>query len=296
MGRVVAVFLLAVSLTCSAQTPKASDTVPARVNLDPAVPVVGASTPLNVLTQPSAPGETPAVVPEYRVATPLVPSGPPADAIVPSAPAETAFQPSASSANVGSISYASSAPAAGPSNSVADAAAQYRTNKAGMKSRVIDNNSLSVLDKNPSGLVTANELTMPQSDLSPEEEAALRHAKPEHAAGGDVLDPRDLAAVEAAVRRGEQQPDPAAQVASTQFEQMAREADAQLQTADAASSQSASTPQAGPSARPDEEQRKDQRKDQRDRLPESSTGLPFVALLGFMALTGAVVSVLRARA
>lgn len=308
MGRVVAVVLLSLSLTAFAQTTApapASGTVPARVNLDPATPSVGATTPMNVMTQPAAPGETSIAVPEYRVATPIVPSGPPASAVEsgPSAAPISGVlaQPVV---NAGAVSYGTEPAAPSASTvSVADAAAQYRANKATMKSRVIDNNSLATLDNNPSGLVSANDMTMPQSDLSPEEEAALRNAKPEHAAAGDVLDPRDLAAVEAAIRRGEMQQDAAAAPAAeppkddsaAQYEQFSREAESNVQLAQAQTEPQTEPQIAAPdAARTDVVQ--EESADSRERLPESASTLPFIALLGFLTLAGGAASLLRARA
>ncbi len=296
MGRVVAVLLLSLSLTAAAQTASPSSTsttttIPARVNLDPAVPVPSATTPLNVLTQPAAPGDTPVVVPDYSVATPLVPSGPPAEAIAASPSAASAAEAAPAT---GFVAYAAAPAPTTPAITVADAAAKYQAGKAGMKSRVIDNNSLATLDRNPSGLVTANEMTMPQSDLTPEEEASLSHAKPEHAAAGDVLDPRDLAAVEAAVRRSEQaqleaQPaaEPATATASTapaaQYEEMTRAAESQEPTAPAGDSSASPEPSA------------DAQPQSRDRLPESGSSLPLLGLMGALAVGGAGFSLWRAR-
>ncbi len=304
MGRVLVVLLLlSLSLTAFAQTtapPATADTIPARVNLEPAPLVVpGATTPIYVISAP-APNETSVAVPDYGVATPLIPSGPPPSAV---RPAETPAAADTTPVNSGFISYSSETPApAGPAISVADAAAQYRTSKTGVKSRVIDNTTLSTLDRNPSGLVNANELTMPQGDISPEEEAALRNAKPEFAAAGDVLDPRDFAAVEAAVRRGDMQHNPQdgaaaadpRDAASAQYEQMTQEAEAEYrpsaeprgEVVAPSPTQAEGVPQQSEAVEPD----------QRERLPESSSALPFVALLGFIALAGGAVSVLRARA
>jgi hypothetical protein len=298
MGRVIAFLLLSVGLT-AAQDQQTS-TIPARVNLDPAVPVYSATTPPNVLTQPAAPGNTSAVVQDYRTATPLVPSGPPAEAIAPSgttsAPTLGVAESAAETApRTGVIAYTTAAPAPTSTVSVADAAANYKANKANMKSRVIDNNSLGVLDKNPSGLVTASEMTMPQADISPEDQAALDRAKPEHAAGGDVLDPRDMAAVEAAIRRSQQQqgttPDAEPRAAAQPddgYEQMAQSAEAQP---DASSSAAASEP------RPQAQQSPDSAPPQqsRERLPESSSALPLFAMLGFITLAGGMLSVWRSR-
>lgn len=307
MGRVlVALLSLSFSLSAAAQTtaaPIPTDTIPARVNLDPAPAAVpAASTPIYVVAPPT-PGDTNVVVPEYRVATPLIPSGPPPSVVN---PAEGSIIPTSetanSSAGTGVVSYASAELApVGPSISVAEAAARNRANKGTMRSRVIDQDTLSALDRNPSGLMTASQSSLPQGDLSPAEEAALRNAKPEYAAAGDVLDERDLAAVEAAVRRSEQQQyaagtDP--NVASTQYEQMTQEAEAGSRSAE---------PQADPAPRPNEgapgrqmqtappQEQQAPQPDERDRLPESSSALPFVALLGFIAVAGGAASLIRAR-
>jgi hypothetical protein len=236
------------------------------------------------------PGDTNVVVPEYGVATPLVPSGPPASVV---RPAETTAISETTTVGSGTVTYTSAAPPAPSSSfSVADAAAQYRANKPNMRSRVIDQNTLSTIDRNPSGLVTANEMTMPQGDLSPEEAAARRNAKPEYAAAGDVLDPRDLAAVEAAVRRSEMQPDAAtAQTpdARAQYDQMTREAEAQTAPEPEAAPRAETAPQDAEAAQ------SAQSADQRARLPESSSVLPFVALLGFIAVAGGAASLIRAR-
>lgn len=299
MGRVVAVVLLSLSLTAFAQTtsqPASSQqtsTIPARVNLEPASPVYSATTPMGVVPPPPSPGETPVVWQEYRVATPLVPSGPPSDAISPdTTPANAELN--VTSSRTGVVGYAVASEPSGPAISVADAAAQYKSGKANMKSRVIDNNSLATLDNNPSGLVTATELTMPQADITPEDAAELDRAKPEHAAAGDTLDPRDLAAVEAAVRRSQMQVDdasatePTSQAAASspdaaaQYEQMDREAEAQQPAA------TPSEPAAQPQASPAEQQ-------PRERLPESSSALPLLGLMGALAVGGGALSVWRSR-
>ncbi|HUS19966.1 MAG TPA: hypothetical protein VMZ25_09970 [Terriglobales bacterium] len=301
MGRVVAILLLSLPLTAFGQTttPQNTTTIPAHVNLEPAPAVLyGTGSVINAVSQPPGPG-APTGAGDYLVATPLIPSGPPANIVVPN-PTPTTPSAAAAAANTGGISYASEiAPAAGSSASVADAAAQYRSNKGGMKSRVIDNNSLNTLDKNPTGLTTANELTMPQGDVSPEEAAELRNAKPTYAAAGDTLDPRDLAAVEAAVRRSQNAqaagqepataPDSSATTAakpeaSARYEQMSSEAESQV------GAQESWRAEQRPA------RAENSREESREQLPESSTGLPLLAFLGFVALTGGAVSVLRSRA
>jgi hypothetical protein len=294
MGRVVAIFQLSVSLTCFSQTntPQNTTTIPAHVNLEPAPPVqYGTASSTNVVSQP------PGTVGEANYGTPFVPAGPPPSVVVPSTAPTNAVVGLPADVNMNGVSYATeAAPSAAPSVGVADAAARYRTSKAGMKSRVIDNNTLSTLDKNPSGLVTANEMTMPQSDVSPEEAAALRNAKPTHAAADETLDPRDLAAVEAAVRRGENGQD-IAEPNNSASENQAGAQSGQVSgdaAPNAVPAQGQNQNRATGAANQQEPQAP--RNDERERLPESSSALPLLALLGFIALSGGAVSVLRARA
>lgn len=301
MGRVLAVFLLSVSLTAFAQTAQGPNiTIPARVNLDPAPPVVNSATaPYNVMTNPASPNESPVSVQEFRVATPMVPSGPPPSVVTPNIPApETGATGAATSTTAtatGSIGAGLPAPA--PSITVAEASAQYKMNKAGMRSRVIDNNSLAALDRNPSGLVTANENTMPQSDAGDTEPQP--NAKPEYAAAGDVLDPRDLAAVEAALRRNRSQVEPAEDTAA-RYETMTSEAESTPQEADALpqadeAGQSVTAPAATQSQTVQEQSDRAESAAPPERLPDSSSGLPLLALLGLVGVAGGIASVIRYR-
>jgi len=304
MGRVLAVLLLSASLTAFAQTAQGpSITIPARVNLEPAPAVVNSATaPYNVMTNPVSPNESPVSVPEYRVATPMVPSGPPPSVVTPNVPAPqtgatAGTTPTAAQATATGSIGAGMAEAA-PSITVAEASAQYKMNKAGMRSRVIDNNSLAALDRNPSGLVTANEDTMPQSDSGDAESEPS--AKPEYAAAGDVLDTRDLAAVEAALRKSRNQEEPTADTAS-RYETMTSEAEAAAEAADALPQSDESAASAGgvtaPAATKSEavQQQSGPETPQPERLPDSSTGLPLLALLGLVGVAGGIASVIRYR-
>lgn len=298
MGRVLAVLLLSASLTALAQTAQGPHTtIPARVNLDPAPPVVNSATaPYNIMTNPASPNESPVSVPEYRVGTPIIPSGPPPSVVTPNLPApETGAATAAPAPITGSIGAPLAEPA--PSMSVADASAQYKMNKAGMRSRVVDNNSLAALDRNPSGLVTASEDTMPQSDGGDAE--AQPNAKPEHAGAGDVLDPRDLAAVEAALRRSRNQVEPTADTAS-RYETMTSEAESASQSADALpqsdrADESVSAPAATQSEAVQQQSGPAEPAPPQERLPDSSTGLPLLALLGLVGVAGGIASVIRYR-
>lgn len=305
MGRVLAVLLLSASLTAFAQTTQGPNiTIPARVNLDPAPPVINSATaPYNVMTNPVSPNESPVSVQEYRVATPMVPSGPPPSVVTPNIPAPETGAAAGTTATAAAPATATGSIGAGlpeptPSITVAEASAQYKMNKAGMRSRVVDNNSLAALDKNPSGLVSANADTMPQSDTGDAEPQP--NAKPEYAAAGDVLDPRDLAAVEAALRKSSNQVEPSADTAA-RYETMTSEAEAAVENADAlpqsdVSDESVAAPAATQSdAVQQQSGPAEAAAPQGERLPDSSTGLPLLALLGLVGVAGGIASVIRYR-
>ncbi|MEO5936432.1 MAG: hypothetical protein ABIP81_04385 [Terriglobales bacterium] len=312
--------MLSLSLTAVAQTTapaSSTGTIPARVNLDPAPTVLyGGTAP--VVIAPSTPNTTiparvnldpvPPIL--YRADGTLMPSGPDPSVVRPLATSDSIAVDTGVVTAGGGVTYVSEPVAStGPMISVADAAAQYRTSRAGVKSRVIDNNTLSTLDRNPSGLVTASEMTMPQGAASAGEAAALYNAKPEYAAAGDVLDPRDLAAVEAAIRRTEMLQNTAGSNPNdtgAQYEQMTQAADA----AEAANASADALPQGDQAevidpqatrteAMPEQSEAtaavNDANEAQRERLPESSSALPFLGLLGFIAVAGGAVSMLRAR-
>jgi hypothetical protein len=218
--------------------------------------------------QPATVGGT-AVVDSYRVSTPntTVEGTSQANGAI----AETSSE---SITGDGMRNFSSGAPGAmANSKSLADIAAEVRGNKPGIGKRSFDNSDIAAL----SNTVGNQPIELPESD-----EAGLTssnaHGPYTTPSGEEVLDRADYAAVQAALARSSQQqnPDQTTEVAQNQQPQ---DVNAQQQ-AGAADRDRQTVEQKQPEVNTSTETEQ-----QADTLPQTSSALPLLGLLGVGAVT-----------